>query len=128
MVSDIDWDSLGEYAKAGSTITELASSQGISTDTLKRKCESAHGMKLSDWMANQKATGHAELRLAQRSVAIKKQNPIMLIFLGKNELGQSDRPTNTSDSAKTFLDAIGDADKITVRDVSLYEDSELDDV
>ena len=42
-----------------------------------------------------------ELRQAQWDLAIDDKNPIMLIWLGKNELGQTDKIETTENNIKT---------------------------
>lgn len=126
--TNIDWESLAKFAKAGSPLSEMAATQGLSLNQFKEACEDKHGMPLEQWARKQKSTGNAELREAQNRLAIEKLNPIMLVFLGKNNLGQSDRPQNTADKARTFVDSIRSARREPIKDTQSYEDQELDDV
>lgn len=44
-----------------------------------------------------------ELRKAQWEAAIKDKNPVMLIWMGKNELGQADKIETTENRPKTKI-------------------------
>lgn len=125
---NVPWELVKKAAKAGCTQDEMAAHVGISLNALKKQCLEDHGMELFDWTRQHKAGGNAELRIAQHEVAVERKNPLMLMFLGKNNLGQSDRPKNTASEAKTFVDAITKAKRLDVQDTAAFEDEELKDL
>jgi len=79
---DIDPKQVELLAGCGCTHEEIAAKLGCSSDTLTRR--------FSDALATGKANGRASLRGKQFELAMKG-NPVMLVWLGKNMLGQKDR-------------------------------------
>ena len=81
--NDVRRESVFELAKLQCTQREMAAVLGVSTDTLSRH------------FANEIAMGYEQgkekLRRKQWEMALEKDNVIMLIFLGKQYLGQRDR-------------------------------------
>ena len=69
-------------AKVGCTTTEIAAELKVDRRTLQRRFAAT--------IKEAKEAGRTSLRRAQWRVALKG-NPTMLIWLGKNELGQKDR-------------------------------------
>ena len=81
--AEINWEQVEQLAGIGCTLEEIAAVIGIADSTLRSYSEySAHILK-------GKSAGNASLRRDQRRLA--KSNAAMAIFLGKNQLGQSDR-------------------------------------
>lgn len=78
----IDEDEVIKYALAGCYDKTIARLTGIPETTLKRRC----GVLISKKRAERKYN----IREAQDK-AVKAGVPAVLIFLGKNELGQTDR-------------------------------------
>lgn len=78
----IDEREVIKYALAGCYDKTIARLTGIPETTLKRRC----GVLISKKRAERKYN----IRAAQDK-AIKQGNPALLIFLGKNELGQVDK-------------------------------------
>ena len=81
---------LDELARIGCTHEEIAGVMAISADTLVRR--------FAERIKAQRENGRSSLRHAQWQAALGG-NPTMLIWLGKNELGQTD---------KTVTDHAGD--------------------
>ena len=73
------------------TQQEIAHVMGVSVDVIK-KTENL------DLIANGKSQGKVKLRRAQYRKAVDEGNPTMLIWLGKNTLGQSENNLNTDDN------------------------------
>ena len=92
----IDWDKLQYLAECQCTATEVAGYFGIDTDTLARRMQKQFGVNYTVYAAKYWEKGKASLRVRQFEAAMDKDNPnnTMLVFLGKNYLGQSDRQTN----------------------------------
>ena len=63
---------------------------GINTDTLTRKIQEAHGMGFTEYKHKRKESMRINLLKKQYDVAMAG-NVSMLIWLGKNELGQKDK-------------------------------------
>ena len=73
------------------TKEEIAAVFGFSEDTLERRIKEVYGDTFAVVFAQKREGGKESLRRAQWNTAIKKENPIMQIFLGKNLLGQKDK-------------------------------------
>jgi hypothetical protein len=89
-VKPIDWKLAEELMEAGCPGTEIASHFDMHPDTLYRRVEEEYGMGFTAFCSSKKATGESNIRLAQYRKAVKKQDNTMLIWLGKNRLGQKE--------------------------------------
>ena len=87
----IDWDKVGKLASIFCTINEICAIEGISDETLSKRCVKEHGIKLGEWIDQHRGKGRASIRRAQFQLAVENKNPTMLIWLGKQLLGQSDK-------------------------------------
>lgn len=81
---DLDGAAIRKMCANGAKVTEIAEYFGVSTDTIHRRFAAD--------LTKGRAESHKSLRQAQFNSATKFYNPTMLIWLGKNMLGQSDRP------------------------------------
>ena len=88
---DVDWKKVDDMLAAGCIGTEIASTLGICADTLYRHCEKDLKMTFTAYMQQKRAKGDALIRIAQFDEAIRNRDRGMLIWLGKNRLGQSDK-------------------------------------
>lgn len=86
----IDWQQVGEMLKCGSSATSIAIGLGISTDTLYVRSKSDLNLDFSAFSQQKKAQGNDLLRQKQFELAMSGNVP-MLIWLGKNRLGQADK-------------------------------------
>tara|TARA_Y100000114_G_scaffold108016_1_gene101365 strand:+ start:427 stop:738 length:312 start_codon:yes stop_codon:yes gene_type:complete len=84
-------DMIVKLAEIQCTQQEIAHVMGVSVDVIK-KAENL------DLIANGKSQGKVKLRRAQYRKAVDEGNPTMLIWLGKNTLGQSENNLNTDDN------------------------------
>ena len=84
-------DMIVKLAEIQCTQQEIAHVMGVSVDVIK-KAENL------DLIANGKSQGKVKLRRAQYRNAVDEGNPTMLIWLGKNTLGQSENNLNTDDN------------------------------
>ncbi len=99
---EIDEELLYKLAVIHCTMQEMVDIIGVSEDTLKRR--------YAGIIAKGKAEGKQRLRRKQVEVAMSG-NAVMLIWLGKNLLGQSDTPVQEED--KTILPWTDDLDDAT---------------
>lgn len=79
---EIDTDQVTKLAALDCTNAEIAAVVGISIGTLERRCRQE--------IADGREQGKASLRRKQWEIAMKG-NPTMLIWLGKQRLGQTDK-------------------------------------
>lgn len=94
----VDQDLLYKLATIHCTMKEMVDILGVSEDTLKRN--------FSDIIDKGKAEGKMRLRRKQIEVAMKG-NAVMLIWLGKQMLGQAETPI--ADDDKNILPWSDDA-------------------
>lgn len=73
------------------TLDEISGFFGCTDDTINNWCKREYGESFSGVFAKKREPGRISLRRMQWQLA--KKSPAMAIFLGKNMLGQSDRPT-----------------------------------
>jgi hypothetical protein len=72
------------------TMSEIASWFDISVDTLERWAVRVHGVKLAELYNKKRESGYVSIRRAQFQ-AMEDGVPSILIWLGKQYLGQSDK-------------------------------------
>ena len=89
----IDWNLVEELSKIHCTISEIAAVLGIPESTLKNRKEFPTIFKRG------KENGKASLRRMQFKAA-QNGNTTMLVWLGKNILGQSDQHQESSEKLK----------------------------
>lgn len=86
----IDWKLVDKMLMASCEGTEVAAALGIHPDTLYLRCEKDKKMGFSEYLRQKKAKGDNYLKTKQYQVAMNGDKS-MLIWLGKNRLGQSDK-------------------------------------
>lgn len=99
--ANIDWDKVGKYLQAQCNATGIAGLLGISTDTLYLRCKQDLNMDFTAFSELKKAEGKELLRAKQFSVAMEGDKT-MLVWLGKQHLGQKDRSDVTTDDKPIF--------------------------
>ena len=98
----IDWDVVKRLCNLQCTQTEIASVVNVSEDTLVRRIKSKYNLTYAEYYKKESAGGKASLRRAQWKKAIgtkdsegkdKNDGSVpMLIWLGKQYLGQAESP------------------------------------
>lgn len=86
----IDWVQVDSMCKIQCTGEEIASVLDIHYDTLEAACKREKKCNFSEYIGQKKLGGKASLRRNQWKLA-QDGNATMLIFLGKNMLGQTDK-------------------------------------
>jgi len=92
----VDPDRVYDMALHGCRDNEIAGSLGITQDSLR--------YNFADILQRARENMKDRLRRAQMRVAIETGNPTMLIWLGKNELKQSDNPIATQETILPWSD------------------------
>jgi len=72
------------------TLVEIAGVMGVSEDTVERRCKSEYEATFAEVLKQKGADGRVSIRRAQMRLA-ESGNPVMLIWLGKQYLSQSDK-------------------------------------
>lgn len=78
------------------TLEEIAGVLRVSEDTVERWCERTYDLGFAECFKKFSAGGKTSLRRYQFDLA-KKGNATMLIWLGKQYLGQTDKPSDELD-------------------------------
>lgn len=100
----INWKVAEDLIISGCPGTEVAAYFGIHADTLYRRAQSEKGMLYTDYAANFKQKGEAMLRAKQYAKALgttKSGDNVMLVWLGKNRLGQKESAQDISIDKET---------------------------
>jgi len=87
---DIDFDLLDRLLQIQCTLRECADFFGVSEDTIERRVREKTGLSFAEYSAQKKEKGKISLRRKQFEVALAG-NVSMLIWLGKQYLGQKDK-------------------------------------
>ena len=107
---EIDWEKLDKMCAIHCTKREIADVLGISEDTIDRRCREEYDCSFAVYYKKHASQGNMSLRRQQFQTAMKG-NPSLLIWLGKQILGQTDQPVDTeTDLAKYFVDSRKDRD------------------
>jgi AraC-like DNA-binding protein len=89
--AEIDWEQAKRLAGIMCTNDEIASVLDVHRETLNDYCQELYGTSFGKWCNQYRDTGKASLRRAQYKSAVEQLNPTLLVHLGKNYLGQSDK-------------------------------------
>ena len=99
----VDWEQAQNCAQIGCTKKEIAAILGCSEDTLERRCAEDHGVNFAVWYEKHFSLLKRSLRRKQIEVALNDKNTQMLIWLGKNTLGQADKQEVTETSEQIIV-------------------------
>ncbi len=89
--SVIDWEKVDNLLISGCQGTEVAAHFGVHAETLYRRCEKDKKVGFAAYSQQKRSSGNCLIRAAQFDEAVRKRDRGMLIWLGKNRLGQSDK-------------------------------------
>lgn len=113
----INWDKVDELLMAGCYGTEVAAFIGMHEETFYDRVVKKYGIGFTEYAAKKKATGEALLRYQQYGKAMgltHKGDNTLLIFLGKQRLGQRENPNDKvapEEVMKAFNDLMKQIDK-----------------
>jgi hypothetical protein len=105
---NIDWDEIEKLCKLDCNGEEISAFLGIGYNTLERACKRVHKMAIGDYIKEKRGAGNVSLRRRQYKAAMDGDRT-MLIWLGKQRLGQSDKQVidnRSSDGTMTPKPAI----------------------
>lgn len=104
---EIDRITFEKLCEIQCTLTEIAGVLRVSEDTVERWCERTYELGFAECFKKFSAAGKTSLRRQQFELA-KKGNATMLIWLGKQYLGQTDKPIEAVDE-EINLDELSNA-------------------
>lgn len=91
----IDWEFVDRMCAIQCTGEEQAALLGVNYDTLNAACKREHGLGFSDYFKQKSAQGKMSLRRRQYTAAMDGDR-VMMVWLGKNWLGQTDQVKHES--------------------------------
>lgn len=77
---------------------------GISKRTLYSWCKKTYGTTFAETFSEKREAGLCRLRNVQYEIAVQDRNPTMCMFLGKNWLGQCDKPSPNNAEPEPEID------------------------
>lgn len=86
----IDWTQFDKMAAIHCTQQEIASMFSMTIETLNERCKEENGKTFLEHYTEKSANGKMSIRRRQYELAMKG-NVVMLIWVGKNWLGQTDK-------------------------------------
>jgi hypothetical protein len=98
---EIDWSQFNKLCTIQCTLAEMASYFDCSEDTIENKVKEEHGVKFSEYYAQKRGKGKVSLRRTQFTKAMEG-NIVMLIWLGKQYLGQVDKAESQVDGNQSL--------------------------
>ncbi|GAC1606014.1 MAG: hypothetical protein NVS3B25_35340 [Hymenobacter sp.] len=98
----IDWKKVDRLLEAQCTATSIAARLGICVDTLYNRCKTDNKVDFSAYCQQKKESGEALLREQQFALAMKG-NLGMLVWLGKQHLGQKEKAETETNSTIKVL-------------------------
>lgn len=87
---NINWDEFEKLCEIQCTLTEISGWFRCSEDTIERAVEKKYGIKFAEAFEQKRGKGKIAIRRAQVQKALNGDTT-MLIWLGKNGLGQTDK-------------------------------------
>jgi len=93
---DINWEEFDKLCELHCTLVEIAGWFDCSEDTIERAVKREKCMTYAEYFKKKSAKGKISLRRKQYQVA-NEGNTSMLIWLGKNWLGQADEVLENND-------------------------------
>ena len=92
-LAHIDWEKVNHLLKCGCSGRQIAGNLGFQPNTIYDRCVTDHGITFTEYSQQFYAKGESLLLEKQFDKAINNGDNMMLIWLGKNILKQSDSPT-----------------------------------
>lgn len=94
-----DWVMIGKLFQVFSTIPDVVYILNTTQRELNKKCKEEFNMTIKQFQEANYSVGRSSLRRAQYQTALKG-NPTLLIWMGKQYLGQKENQTNQFDQVK----------------------------
>lgn len=103
-LAEIDWEYVESLAECGNSIVTIAKSIGIHRDTLYKHIRDVYDMTASEFSSQFKEKGITNIKRVQYEKAVIERDNSMLIWLGKNLCGQSDKPKEEEKSKAQHIE------------------------
>lgn len=116
--SDNDWKKIYNLCSIFCTGEEIASIMDVSYDTLEKRIRETYKISFTDFYKKHSSNGKASIRRQQYIQAVEEGNTALLIWLGKNYLGQRDNVELSGGEPIKLLYNLADRPELPERDVS----------
>lgn len=93
--ADIDWNQVSSWLEAHCTTASIAHRLGVDKNTLYNRCLSDNNCDFSTFSQLKRQKGDDDIRNKQHELALDGDK-VMLVWLGKNRLGQTDKRETTT--------------------------------
>ncbi len=103
----IDWDAFDKLCHIQCTLEEIACFYDCSVDTIENIVKREKKMRFSEYFAIKRGKGRISLRRKQYQLAMDGSIPL-LIWLGKQYLGQSDKQELNANGTSTIKIELND--------------------
>ena len=97
----IDWELVKRQVSAGASGASIAYELGIAAETLYIRCQEDNGLEFSAFRLLHYGRGNDLIAMKQFDLAMKGDKAL-LIWLGKNRLGQRDRQEFTNSAGEAI--------------------------
>lgn len=101
----IDWTMVDRYLEADCSGTEISGVIGCHPHTLYERCVQEKGITFSEYSAQKRSKGDGLLRIKQFTEAMIGDRG-MLIWLGKNRLGQREEPNKKEEFSGKLIELL----------------------
>jgi hypothetical protein len=99
---EFDWKILDSILQFGANLIDCSELLEVSEDTVQRKIKSEHGCTFTEYRT--KKMGRMRVKLLQKQYEMAQNgNVALLIWLGKQYLGQSDKAESTLELSKVEI-------------------------
>lgn len=103
--ANINWEMAARLVEAGCDGVECAAYFGIDPETFYNRCKEDLNIGFTEFLRQNRSKGNALLKAKQFEAALVDKDRGMLIWLGKQRLGQSDK--QQIDQTQTNVDLSG---------------------
>lgn len=87
----IDWDEVDYLLEADCEGTEIAAHLGMHPNVLYERCKTEKKCNFSEYLQQKKSKGNSLIKVKQFESATVDKDKTMLVWLGKQRLGQKDK-------------------------------------
>lgn len=105
---ELNWKLFNGLCSVFCTQEEISAIMEVSIDTLEKVCKRDKRLTFTEYYKKASANGKASLRRAQYKSAVETENPTMMIWMGKQHLGQTDKQAEDPTLANQALMKISD--------------------
>lgn len=100
----LNWDDIGRQCSLGMSASDIADIYGCSKETIYDRCKADLNITFTEFSREHKKKVDNMLLQTQLDKALVQKDNVMLLWLGKQRLGQSDNPKETEKAKSDYVD------------------------